>query len=133
MGKEEKVRDAVFCEGGFRKGEEHCKESGGQGEPVPARLYYPRQFLQYSDEMYNGKAIMCRTKDYKYIKRLYEKDEFYDLNKDPLETDNRIDDVKYSEIIMQMKERLLEHYIDTCDAVPISKDLRMDKNFPGML
>ncbi len=131
--KEEKVRDAVFCEGGIRKGEEHCKESGGQGIPNPERLYYPRQSLQYSDDMYNGKAIMCRTKEYKYIKRLYESDEFYDLRKDPSEINNRITDPSYREIILQLKERLLEHYINTCDVVPFEKDLRMDKSFMELL
>ena len=127
MGQEENVRDEVFCEGGFRKGEEHCKESGGQGVPKPNGLYYPRQFLQYSDKMYNGKAIMCRTEEYKYIRRLYEKDEFYDLIKDPDETNNRINDPEYGVIIARLKERLLEHYMDTCDVVPFHKDARMEK------
>lgn len=54
--REEALRQAVFCEGGFRKGEDHCKETGGQAVPDPGGQYYPRQFLQASDEMYNGKA-----------------------------------------------------------------------------
>ena len=54
--REEALRQAVFCEGGFRKGEDHCKETGGQAVPDPGGQYYPRQFLQASDEMYNGKG-----------------------------------------------------------------------------
>lgn len=126
---EKKLREQVFCEGGFRKGENHCKETGGQAEPDPAGIYYPRQFLQASDEMYNGKAVMCRTAEYKYVRRLYESDELYDLKNDPNETDNRINDPFYREVLLDMKERLLEHYQDTCDAVPFQKDMRAEKNF----
>lgn len=123
---EDRLRQAVFCEGGFRKGEEHCKETGGQAVPNPVGLYYPRQFLQASDEMYNGKAVMCRTQRYKYIRRLYEEDEFYDLEKDPAEVCNVIHDPAYREQILEMKERLLFFYQDTCDVVPFEKDTRMD-------
>ncbi|HIT90692.1 MAG TPA: sulfatase-like hydrolase/transferase [Candidatus Merdenecus merdavium] len=132
-GERKKLRDQVFCEGGFRKGEEHCKETGGQKVPSPKGLYYPRQYLQASDEMYNGKAIMCRTKKYKYIRRLYEEDELYDLVKDPKELQNEIDNPEYKEVLMGMKEDLLTHYQDTCDVVPIKKDQRMEKEFKKIL
>lgn len=128
-GQEETLREAVFCEGGFRRGEDHCKETGGQAAPAPEGQYYPRQLLQASDEMYNGKAVMCRTADYKYIRRLYEEDEFYDLQKDPQETDNVIHEQEYREAISEMKERLLSFYQDTCDVVPFQKDARMEPEF----
>lgn len=126
-GEEETLRDAVFCEGGFRKGEHHCKETGGQAAPDPKGLYYPRQYLQASDEMYNGKGVMCRTKDFKYIRRLYEDDEFYDLKADPEERVNVIRQEGYREAVMELKERLLDFYQDTCDVVPFDKDARMDR------
>ena len=126
---EETLRTEVFCEGGFRKGEDHCKETGGQAVPDPKGLYYPRQFLQASDEMYNGKAVMCRTKEFKYVRRLYEEDEFYDLQNDPEELINQIHNPEYQEIILAMKEKLLEFYQDTCDVVPFQKDARMDRKF----
>mgnify|MGYP000305597783 CR=1 FL=1 len=47
---------------------------------------------------------MCRTGDYKYIRRLYEEDEFYDLRLDPKETQNRIGCPEYAPIIAEMKE-----------------------------
>lgn len=132
-GGSEKLRDAVFCEGGFRKGEEHCKETGGQAAPNPAGLYYPRQSLQASDAMYNGKAIMCRTERFKYVKRLYEADEFYDLEKDPQELRNEMENPAYAPEILALKERLLQHYLDTCDVVPMDKDSRMDPEMMRML
>ncbi len=131
--KENELREAVFCEGGFRKGEDHCKETGGPPVPLKESLYYPRQFLQSSDEMYNGKAIMCRTKEYKYNRRLYEKDELYDLKNDPNELVNIIDDPKYSTVLMEMKELLLTHLLDTSDVVPHKKDQRMEKDFFAFL
>jgi len=132
QGKENMLRDAVFCEGGFRRGEEHCKETGGGPAPAPEGLYYPRQSLQCSDEMYNGKAIMCRTNRYKYVRRLYEGDELYDLDNDPRELDNLAGDAAYRDTLLALKERLLTHYMDTCDAVPFQKDQRFDESMRGL-
>ncbi len=130
---EEGVRDAVFCEGGFRRGEDHCKETGGPKVPVRESLYYPRQFLQSSDEMYNGKAIMYRNSRYKYIRRLYEEDELYDLQNDPKELKNLILDPEYQSIALQCREKLLTHLLDTADVVPFEKDTRMEKDFMKVL
>ena len=120
-------REAVFCEGGFRKGEEHCKEMGPAGRLNPEGLYYPRQSLQASNEMYNGKAIMCRTREYKYVRRLYERDELYDLQADPHELRNVIDKAEYAPRLAELKEMMLTHFLDTCDAVPFQKDARVDE------
>jgi arylsulfatase A-like enzyme len=122
----ESVRTEVFCEGGFRKGESYCSEAGGPGGLTKENLYYPRISLQISDKPFNGKGIMCRTNRFKYIKRLYEQDELYDLEKDPEERENRIDDASFEMISSEMKERILNHYLDTCDVVPFEKDIRMD-------
>lgn len=134
QGKSEGLRDAVFCEGGCREGEDHCKETGGGPSPRPEMLYYPRQSLQCSDEfIYNGKAVMCRTKRYKYIRRLYEPDELYDLENDPQELNNLAHNSDYREISMKMKEKLLNFYLDTCDVVPFQKDQRFDKSMQEMM
>ena len=47
---------------------------------------------QTSEGPEHTKAVMCRTADYKYVRRLYEQDELYDLRADPGELHNRIDD-----------------------------------------
>ena len=62
----------------------------------PDGLYWPRVGLQVRDDApYHSKAVMCRTADHKYVRRLYdllyERDELYDL-RDPAETRNLIDD-----------------------------------------
>ncbi|MFW6255496.1 MAG: sulfatase-like hydrolase/transferase [Candidatus Sumerlaeota bacterium] len=125
-GETDDVRDAAFCEGGRLKGEKHCMEgeSGGD-DKLKHHPYYPRLILQRTDEkMYHGKAIMCRTKDYKYVRRFYEKDELYDLRRDPMETTNRIDDPALADVLSQLKDRLLTHYQETCDVVPHQTDHR---------
>ncbi|MCD7967836.1 MAG: sulfatase, partial [Clostridiaceae bacterium] len=61
---------------------------------------------------------------YKYIRRIYEEDEFYDLTRDPQERKNRIHEKEYREAILEMKELLLDWYQKSCDVVPFEKDDR---------
>ena len=67
---------------------------------------------------------MIRKGQFKYIKRLYERDELYDLKLDPLELVNRIDDPDYAGIVSSLKERMLDWMIETGDIVPNRKDPR---------
>ena len=60
----------------------------------------------------------------KYVMRLYEKDELYDLEKDPKELVNRIDETEYQGDIAKMRSRLLQWYMETADWVPNRKDPR---------
>lgn len=112
----------AFSEGGRLKGELHCNETGLE-MPNPYNPYYPRMMAQ-KDDVAHTKATMIRSKEYKYIKRLYENDEFYDLRVDPDEIVNQITNIKYKDIILSMKEDLLEWYQGTCDVVPYELDKR---------
>ncbi len=88
-------------------------------------LYWPRIKHQVSDEEpWHTKAAMCRTHDFKYIRRLYEQDELYDLRTDPQETQNLVNDPNYREILLQLKERMLTWYMGTSDIVPLETDRR---------
>ena len=91
-------RDAVFCEGGRRFGEEQAKEKESLAYDDPSVLYWPRAQMQRSESGAHSKATMCRTRDYKYVRRLYETDELYDLKNDPGELNNRIDDPAYGDM-----------------------------------
>ena len=73
------------------------------------------------------KTAMIRSKDYKYIMRLYEKDEFYVLSEG--ESVNLIDDERYKDIITEMKQELLLWYMKTCDIVPQTYDDRFTDEF----
>jgi len=128
-GETDEHRDAAFCEGGRRIGEiqamEHQSTSADTSK-TERGLYYPRLKLQIEDHEfpYHTKATMCRTKNYKYVHRLYELDELYDLMKDPSEVNNVINDPEYCEIRNQLRERLLTWYQETCDVVPQMEDKR---------
>ena len=91
-----------------------------------------------------GKRRMVRTKDWKYITDISAKDhtinsaidggpgdidELYDLKNDPWELYNIAQDPKYKEIIVQMKEHLLEWMIDTEDYNPLEIPNKIGINF----
>ena len=118
-------KDYVFCEGGRLMGETHCSESNlFINEDAE---YSPRLLLQMKEDGTHTKAAMIRSKNYKYVMRLYEKDEFYVLSEG--ESINRVDDEKYKEIITEMKEELLLWYMKTCDIVPKTYDDRFTDEF----
>jgi arylsulfatase A-like enzyme len=123
-GETDEHRDAVFCEGGRLHGERHCMELESFDHQVPSGLYWPRVNLQTSEGPEHTKAVMCRTVDFKYVRRLYEQDELYDLRTDPQELHNRIDDPSLATVLAQLKERLLTFYLKTSDVVPHDTDLR---------
>lgn len=115
-------RDAVFCEGGRRYGELQAMEL--ESEQDESKLYWPRVHWQMQEGPEHGKAVMCRTQDYKYVARLYEQDELYDLKADPQELHNCIDDEALVEVKQVLKDRLLQFYLETADVVPHETDKR---------
>jgi arylsulfatase A-like enzyme len=91
----------------------------------PSGLYYPRVSLQTTDERpYHGKAVMCRTQTHKYVKRLYEQDELYDLTNDPSEQYSLIDDPENASLLHQFNQMISDWYLETCDWVPPKPDKR---------
>jgi arylsulfatase A-like enzyme len=120
-GEAETHRDAVFCEGGRLRGEAHCMERESIHEDS---LYWPRLRLQVQEGPEHTKAVMCRTERYKYVMRLYEQDELYDLIAEPGERCNRIGDPALCAVEAQLKERLMTFLLETSDAVPLVPDER---------
>ena len=115
----EEHRDAVFCEGGRCEGEDHCRE--GDAKPPTTNHYWPRVSLQWESHVAHSKAVMCRTRDYKYVRRLYEPDEFYDLRNDPGETRSCLTHPE----LARHKDRLLTFFMETGDVVPFEQDRRV--------
>ncbi len=58
-----------------------------------------------------GNVMIRSTDGYKYVYHVEQSDEFFDLNRDPDEIENHIEDVKYTEQIKRMKDYLLEYFI----------------------
>ncbi len=120
-GETDRHRDAVFCEGGRIHGERHCMEHGIED---PDNLYWPRVGLQQSEGPEHTKAVMVRTATHKYVRRLYESDELYELTTDPGELHNRIDDPALAEVLRTLKDRMLTFFLETGDVVPHRPDAR---------
>ncbi|MBN1808361.1 MAG: sulfatase-like hydrolase/transferase [Planctomycetes bacterium] len=123
-GEAEEHRDAAFCEGGRLLEEKQSREFESTSSTNPKGHYWPRVGLQTEDTIHHGKAVMCRTKEFKYVQRLYEKDEFYDLKQDPMEIVNEIDNPEYAGALEGLKERMLKFHLETNDNVPFDTDAR---------
>lgn len=117
-------RDAVFCEGGRIHGETHCMGLVSTSNQIPQGLYWPRVAIQSSEGPEHTKAVMCRTQTHKYVRRLYEKDELYDLGNDPHELVNQIENPAYAKILGQLKDRMLTFFLETGDVVKHETDQR---------
>lgn len=118
------LRRFVTCEGGRLQEELHCSEVP-TGIPDKNYPYYPRMRAQHNPVSHT-KATMLRSKQYKYVRRLYESDEFYDLENDAQELKNLIDEPAYQNLIFDFKDDMLMWYQETCDAVPLKEDFRFD-------
>ena len=119
-------RDAVFTEGGRLEGEVQASEYESLSAGNRLGLYSPRVSLQVaeSNPLPHTKAAMCRDGRFKYVRRAFELDEFYDLAEDPGETRNLIGDPLYSDEIARLRDRMLTWYMETCDVVPLQTDRR---------
>jgi len=123
-GEADRHRDAVFCEGGGSEGEAHFPGSDVPAKLDPASVYYPRQSMQAERIEYMGRATMLRTDRYKLIHRQYEGNELYDLQADPAELHNVIDEPGYAEALGALERRMLRFYFETSDVVPSDFDER---------
>ncbi len=117
-------RDAVFCEGGRLEHERHCTETPPGARPNPSSLYWPKQQTQFDNGPAHTKAAMCRTRDFTYVKRFAGIDQLYDLRHDPGETRNLVHQPAYREALVTLRNRMLDWYVETCDAVPFQGDSR---------
>ena len=115
-------RDAVFCEGGRIHGETQAME---KVDNLNAQSpYWPRICLQWREGAEHTKATMCRTNRYKYVHRLYEEDQLFDLQNDPDELHNQINNPAYADIRQQLKDRTMQFYLETANYVPMQPDKR---------
>ncbi|MFP4026813.1 MAG: sulfatase-like hydrolase/transferase [Candidatus Brocadiia bacterium] len=116
-------RDAAFAEGGMLPGDvlwdEHYVQKYGEKNP-----YWPAQSVYTENHPGGHKASMCRMREYKYVHRLSESDELYDLVNDPMESKNMIDDPDKADVLERMKDRLMRWYLETSDALPMDLDER---------
>ncbi|QMS85057.1 sulfatase-like hydrolase/transferase [Candidatus Xianfuyuplasma coldseepsis] len=115
-------KEYVFTEGGYDTNEPYIFE--GSPNANPRSIYYPKGLLQQTNPDSVSRFVSIRSKNYKYVKRSQDLDELYDLQKDPDELMNVIEDENYKPILTTLKEALLTWYLRTSDVSPIKKDPR---------
>lgn len=121
------VRNFVFCEGGRLMSETHCTETVESYFGIKVDDYEPRISVQQRPTGEHTKAVMIRDKNYKYVMRLYESDEFYDLSEG--ENHNEIDNPEYTQQIETMRSAILKWFLETCDTVPFEQDARFSDDY----
>ena len=121
-GETDEIRDAVYCEGGARVEEIHTHEN--RYSHTPDHIYHPRITVQNETPELHGKGVMLRTHQWKYVRRLYDTDELYNLENDPDELKNLIADPKYAEVVRELSHKMLDWFLDTGDVVPFKWDKR---------
>lgn len=119
------LHSCVFAEGGRLECETQAMEYDSKTFHA-ASEYAPRELLQRKIPEHT-KATMIRTRKYKYVRRLYEDDEFYDLSIG--ESQNLIHAPAYAATILLLKEQMLTWYQSSCDIVPQKIDARFDEEF----
>ncbi len=114
-------RDAVFAEGGHGPQERQSLELVDE-DADPDYVYYPKGRTQTDDPSAVCKSAMVRTLDWKYISRLDDTDELYDMQNDPGEMVNLVDRPEHAAIQAELHDRLLRWFLETGDVVPWEKD-----------
>ena len=128
-GQDKQKKDAVFTEGGYGEADRFALNGivfkGSSFINNPESVYGPRLKWEAANPELIDRFVCIRTEEWKYIRRELTSDELYDLKNDPDETVNKYEELKNSEAIIQLKERLLDHYLTTTDAVSRSIDDRL--------
>lgn len=110
---EQELRGAVFAEGGL---EPNQSESMGSGKQCPSHdLRWPRKGLEMKENPLSAKARMIRSRKFKYVQRSQERDELYDLEKDPGELTNKIGDGAYQAVLESLRHQLIQFHSDTSE------------------
>jgi len=119
-GETDRHRQYVFSEGGALATEVHTHESDRGRQTI----YWPRTALQFNEPRVHGKAVMIRSENWKYVRRLYDTDELYDMADDPQECHNRVNYPALADVRAELDQAIIEWFLETGDAVPLRWDMR---------
>lgn len=112
-------RDAVFAEGG-----RHADERQFLPPIPPTSVYEPLRRALVASPRATSRAIMVRTDRWKYTYCPADRDELFDLTRDPDELRNLADDPAHASVRAELRERLLRWMLDTGDVSPLEQDPR---------
>ncbi|MHB1317119.1 MAG: sulfatase-like hydrolase/transferase [Anaerolineae bacterium] len=111
---------AVFCEGGYDPHEPHCFEGRSDSDALfreATNLYYPKGLQQQEHPESVCRTTMLRTNAFKLVRRTAGDNELYDLQRDPLELQNRYADPALAGTRHALESRMLDWCIHTADVV----------------
>ena len=113
---EAKPRDAAFSE--YGAGGPPFRLANLEDYPKPYGRRTLIETLQWREA--EGRRKMVRTHEWKYVHDpMGDKDELYDLVKDPWELRNVVDDPENKDVLAELRLRLLNWSIQTEDSRPI--------------
>lgn len=122
-------KDAVFTEGGYGQQDTFAllgtQFKGSSFLENPESVYGPRLKWEAANPEMMSRFVCVRTNEWKYVRREHGPDELYDLVNDPEQTVNCLRTMYDSQIIAHLKDRLLDFYLSTSDAVSHTIDERL--------
>jgi arylsulfatase A-like enzyme len=111
-------RRFAFSEGGQRDDEPHTLET------VTVPPYAAKAEIQQRDPRSVGKAVAIRSREWTYVRRLYEGDELYDRTDDPDETVNLSGRPEFADVERSLRGEIGDWLMATADVVPWTPDPR---------
>ncbi|MDE2831626.1 MAG: sulfatase-like hydrolase/transferase [Gemmatimonadota bacterium] len=126
-GEAEDKNRLVFAEGGYETQEPHVFEGRWNlwnKNPEQDSIYLPKGKLQQEIPESVCRTTMIRSLNHKLIRRTAGQDELYDLENDPRELKNLIDDPGMQETKSDLESAMLDWYMRTSDTVPVGGDPR---------
>ncbi|MCY4352139.1 MAG: sulfatase-like hydrolase/transferase [Gemmatimonadetes bacterium] len=116
----------VFAEGGYEPQEPHVFEGRWDwwNNPRQESIYLPKGKLQQEVPESVCRTTMIRSLNHKLIRRTGGQDELYDLENDPRELKNLIDDPGMQETKSDLESAMLDWFMRTSDTVPVGGDPR---------
>lgn len=126
-GEAEDKNRLVFAEGGYETQEPHVFEGRWNlwnKNPEQDSIYLPKGKLQQEIPESVCRTTMIRSLNHKLIRRTAGQDELYDLENDPRELENLIDDPGMQETKSDLERAMLDWFMKTSDTVPVGGDPR---------
>ena len=126
-GEAEDKNRLVFAEGGYETQEPHVFEGRWNlwnKNPEQDSIYLPKGKLQQEVPESVCRTTMIRSLNHKLIRRTGGQDELYDLENDPRELENLIDDPGMQDTKSDLESAMLDWYMRTSDTVPVGGDPR---------
>ncbi len=127
QGEAEDKNRLVFAEGGYETQEPHVFEGRWNlwnKNPEQDSIYLPKGKLQQEIPESVCRTTMIRSLNHKLIRRTAGQDELYDLENDPRELENLIDDPGMQETKSDLERAMLDWFMKTSDTVSVGGDPR---------